>query len=156
MLKPLSILTENLSVLLSPSRNFSRFARIGMRTTGSFRLFVNINSRWMPSCAVVLIGKTAPCAVATAGFASSLILAARAAVIFAAPLAAGSSTIASVAMSVAGSTIKPTRAEKTRNFSTASAARPGRKLETLRRRTSTCRHFFWGNQRPKTLLTRPV
>ena len=108
MLKPLSILTENLTVLLSPSRNFSRFARIGMRTTRSFRLFVNINSRWMLSCAIVLIGKTAPCAVATAEFASSLILAARAAVIFAAPLVAGSTTIASAPMSVAGSTIKPT------------------------------------------------
>ena len=44
MLKPLSILTENLTVLLSPSGNFSRFARIGIRTTVSFRLFVNINS----------------------------------------------------------------------------------------------------------------
>ncbi len=156
MLKPLSILTENLSVLLSPSGSFSRFARIGIRTTGSFRLFVNTNSRWMPSCAIVLIGKTAPCAVATAGFASSLILAARAAVIFAAPLVAGSTTIASGGMSVAGSTIKPTRAEGTRNVSTASVARPGRKLETLRCGTSTRRHFFWGNQRPKAVATHPV
>ncbi len=156
MLKPLSILTENLSVLLLPSGNFSRFARIGIRTTRSFRLFVNINSRWMPSCAIVPIGKTAPCAVATAEFDSSLILAARAAVIFAAPLVAGSTTIASAPMSVAGSTTKPTRAEKTRNFSTASAARPGRKLKTLRRGTSTRRHFFRSNQRPKIVATHPV
>ncbi len=156
MLKPLSILTENLTVLLSPSRNCSHFARIGIRTSGPVRLFVNINSRWMPSCAIVLIGKTASCAVATVEFASSLILAARAALIFAAPLAVGDTTIVSAPMSVAGSTIKATRAEKTRNVSTASAARPGRKLETLRRGTSTRRHFFWGNQRPKTVATHPV
>lgn len=118
MLKPLSIVTENLTFLLSRSRNFIRFARIGIRTTGSFRLFVNIKSPWMPSCAIIRIGMTAPCAVATAEFASSLILAVRAAVIFAAPLAAGGTIAASVPTRVAGSTIKRSTAERTRRSST--------------------------------------
>ncbi|MCP4094404.1 MAG: hypothetical protein GY747_13255 [Planctomycetes bacterium] len=118
MLKPLKIVTENLTFLLSPSRKFARFAKIGIRTTGPFRSFVNIKSRSMLSCAIILIGKTAPCPAATAGFASSLILAARAAVIFAVPLVAESTAVDSAPMHVAGSTTKRRTAERTRKSST--------------------------------------
>ena len=84
----------------------------------SFRLFGNINSRWMPSCDVIRIGKAARYTVATAGFVSSLILATRAGRIFAVPLAAESTTVASVPTRGVGSTIKRLRAERTRKSST--------------------------------------
>jgi hypothetical protein len=89
-----------------------------MRTTGSFRLFGNIKLRWMPSCAIVRIGETAQCTVATAEFAFLLILAAWAAVIFAAPLAAGGTIVANVPTPAAGNTIRRRTAEQTRRSST--------------------------------------
>jgi hypothetical protein len=117
MKKPLNIVTENLSRLLYPSRNSSHFAKIGTRTTGVFCLFGNINGRSTPSCGIVLFGRTARCDVATAAFASSRILAARAAGIYAAPLAADSTVVASGPMHVAGSTIEPVSAQGRRSVS---------------------------------------
>lgn len=66
----ISILTENLAFLSSPRAKSSHFARIGMRTIVLVRLFVNIRSRSMPSCAIVPVWQAARFTAATVEFAS--------------------------------------------------------------------------------------
>lgn len=66
----LSILTENLAFLSSPSGNSSRFGLIGTGTPTLIRLFVSISSRSMPSCAIIPVWQAVRSPAATAGFAS--------------------------------------------------------------------------------------
>ena len=53
MCKTIKIITESLAFLPSPSRSFSRFARIGIRTIAPGRLSGNIRRRWTRSCSPI-------------------------------------------------------------------------------------------------------
>ena len=119
----LSILTENLAFLSSPSGNSFRFARIGIRTTLSVRLFVSISSRWMPSCAIIPVWQVAPSPAAIVGFASSHIREMRIGRMSAVRSVAVSTIVANRPTSGARGTIEQTRDARIRSFSTGSGAR---------------------------------
>jgi hypothetical protein len=89
----------------------------------------------MRPCGIVLICRAAPCAAATAGFASVRIHAMRVVGIYAVPSAAESTIVASAATRGAGSTIKRTREERTRkSLILRHALRPARRRPVTPRR----------------------
>jgi len=134
--KALESIVERLAFLPLPSRSFSRFGRIGIRTIAPARWSSSIRSRWIRCCSFILTFRVAWRTARGAGFGSSHIPAMRGGGTYVVRSAAGGTIAGSVPASEAPRT---------------TGRAPGKRRRSGSMPAGKAAKFCWPRRRPRAI-----